>query len=253
MSAATMLTALSYAGLENAFAQGTDYKAMVCIFLEGGNDGWNTVIPLDSAGYATYASNRGALALAQSSLLPINPAGAGSFGLHPSMPGIQSLFSQGKVAIVCNVGNLFEPVTSSQVLANPAVAPSGLFDHFQQQTWAQNLRNDNTQGWGNSLGKQIQGFNSGPLIPMLMGMVNDSPFLKGGASTITLQPGLQLGITGLPATGTPPVRFSALQSLTTLVDNSVQVNSFNARVERAIEDSKVVGNIFSGTQQNKET
>ena len=248
MGAATMLTALGYAGLERAFAQGTDYKALICIFLEGGNDGWNTVVPLDQAGYNTYATNRGALALPQASLLPINPVGSGAFGLHPSLTGIQTLFNQAHVAVVCNVGNLVEPVTASQVLANPSLAPSGLFDHFQMQTWSQNLRNDNTEGWGNSLGADFQGFNAGPLIPMLMGMVNNTPFLKGATSTITLQPGLQLGISGLPTTGTPPVRFSALQDLTTLVDNSLQVNAFNSRTERAIEDSRVVGNIFSGSQ-----
>lgn len=248
MGAATMLTALSYAGLENAYSQGSDYKALVCIFLEGGNDGWNTVVPMEQSAYNTYASGRGGLAIPRASLRPINPIGGGSFGFHPSLPGLQSLFSQGKVAVVCNVGNLVEPVTATQVLANPNRAPSGLFDHFQQQVWSQNLRNENTEGWGNGLGFNFVTFNPTPLIPALMTMVNNTPFLKGPAQTITLQPGLQLGITGLPPTGIAPVRFTALQQLAGISENSVQVNGFNTRVSRAIDDSRVVGSIFSGPQ-----
>ena len=75
VSAATMMTALRYAGLENAYAQGSDYKALVCIFLEGGNDGWNTIVPL-GAPHSVYSSNRQGLALAQGSLLPLTFTGA---------------------------------------------------------------------------------------------------------------------------------------------------------------------------------
>ncbi|HEU4389531.1 MAG TPA: DUF1501 domain-containing protein, partial [Blastocatellia bacterium] len=97
-------------------------------------------------------------------------------------------------------------------------------------------------------GSNFTTFNAGPLIPMLMTMVNNTPYLKGAAPTITLQPGLQLGISGLPTTGTPPVRFTALQQVAGLAETSVQANAFNSRVLRAIDDSRVVGNIFSGGQ-----
>ena len=245
MGSAAMLTALSYAARENAYAQGQDYKALVCIFLEGGNDGWNTMVPLDQAAYNTYASGRGGLALSQSSLLPVNVPGVGNFGFHPSLTGIRDLWNQGVVALVCNVGNLLEPVTAPQVLQNPNRAPSGLFDHFQQQVWSQNLVNENTLGWGNSMGGALPIFNTGPLIPPLMTMVNNTPYFKGPAATITLQPGLQLGITGLPTSGTPPVRFTAIQQVAAINEPSLQVNSFNGRVTRAMDDSRVVGNIFS--------
>ncbi len=245
VSSAAMLTALSYAARENAYAQGQDYRALVCIFLEGGNDGWNTMVPLDQAAYNTYASGRGGLALSQGSLLPVTVPGVGNFGFHPSLTGIRDLWNQGHVALVCNVGNLLEPVTAPQVLQNPNRAPSGLFDHFQQQVWSQNLVNENTLGWGNSLGGSLPIFNTGPLIPYLMTMVNNTPYFKGPAATITLQPGLQLGITGLPTSGTPPVRFTAIQQLAGINEPSLQVNAFNGRVTRAMDDSRVVGNIFS--------
>src|SRR5262245_35944233 len=124
MGAATMMTALGYALRENAYAQGTDYRALVCIFLEGGNDGWNTVVPLDQAAYNTYASQRSTMALAQSSLLPITVPGVGNFGFHPSLTGIRNLWNQGRVAVVCNAGNLLEPVTPAQIFQSPTRAPS---------------------------------------------------------------------------------------------------------------------------------
>jgi uncharacterized protein (DUF1501 family) len=246
MSAATMMTALGYAARENAYAaQAGDYKALVCLFLEGGNDCWNTVIPTDQAEYNTYATNRGALALPQGSLLPISVPGEGNFGMHPSLPGIRGLWQQGKVALVCNVGNLIQPVTPQQVLNTPSLAPSGLFDHFQQQVFAQNLLNENTRGWGNSVGTYFPTFNSGPLIPMLMTMVNNTPWLKGPVQTITLQPNLNLGITGLPPTGALPARFDSIKQVAGLAETSVQVNTFNQRVARAMDDSRVVGSVFS--------
>jgi uncharacterized protein (DUF1501 family) len=245
MSAATMLTALSYAARENAYAQTGDYKALVCLFLEGGNDGWNTMVPLTQSAYNTYAATRTGLALPQGSLLPVNVPGQGSFGFHPSLTGIRNLWNQGHVALVCNVGNLIEPVTAAQVLANPERGPSGLFDHFQQQVFSQNLLNENVRGWGNSLGNNFPLFNTGPLIPMLMTMVNNTPWLKGPGQTITLQPNLQLGITGLPSTGALPPRFETLKQVTALPETSIQVNAFNGRVSRAIDDSRVVGSVFS--------
>jgi len=244
VGSAAMLTALSYAARENAYEQGPDYRALVCIFLEGGNDGWNTMVPLDQAAYNTYATGRQGLAIPQGSLLPVAVPGVGNFGFHPSLTGIRNLWNQGRVALVCNVGNLIEPVTAPQVLQNPNRAPSGLFDHFQQQVFSQNLVNENTLGWGNSLGGALPIFNTAPLIPPLMTMVNNTPYFKGPSATITLQPGLQLGITGLPTTGTPPVRFTAIQQLAGINELQIQVNTFNGRVTKAMDDSRVVGNLF---------
>src|SRR6202795_1729991 len=80
----------------------SDYKALVCLFMFGGNDGHNLVVPLDGAQYAAYQKARGALALPVNQLLPINVPGFGSFGLHYAMPELQALFTQGKLAIAAN-------------------------------------------------------------------------------------------------------------------------------------------------------
>src|ERR1022692_4352226 len=107
-------------GMLNALAQTTqDYKALVCIFLFGGNDANNMLIPTDTAGYANYLKYRvavasGGLALAQNTLLPIASKtpqnGETSFGLHPNLLEVQSLYTSGKLAFLTNIGPLNQPV-----------------------------------------------------------------------------------------------------------------------------------------------
>src|SRR5215813_1753739 len=98
LSAAALACGIDRFGLIEAFAQGASYKALVCIFLGGGNDGNNMVVPLDAAGYGAYASARSAagLAIAQASLLAIQPKSIVTpFGLHPSLADVHPLFMDG--------------------------------------------------------------------------------------------------------------------------------------------------------------
>src|SRR5579864_8741354 len=139
--------AFSRFGVLNAFAQQTsNYKALVCVFLFGGNDGNNTVIPFDTAGYQNYATLRGGsngVALLQSSLLPIQPASASTpFALHPRLTEIQSLFTSGKAAIVANVGTLVAPTTRTQYLNRQVQVPANLFSHADQQNQMQTAAPD---------------------------------------------------------------------------------------------------------------
>ena len=105
--------------LSAATVPGGDYKALVCLFLYGGNDANNMIVPRDATGYASYAAARGSLALAQQSLLPLTlQNGDGrDFGFHPNMPELQQLFNSGKLAVVANVGTLVAPITRAQYLA----------------------------------------------------------------------------------------------------------------------------------------
>src|SRR5215510_7236112 len=99
LGAAALASGIDRFGLVQAFAQGTSYRALVCIFLAGGNDGNNMVVPLDETGYAAYAAVRNAsgLAIAQSNLLPITPKSIGlDFGLHPSLTELHPLFAGGQ-------------------------------------------------------------------------------------------------------------------------------------------------------------
>ncbi|HVO88690.1 MAG TPA: Tat pathway signal protein, partial [Casimicrobiaceae bacterium] len=122
----------------------SDYRALVCVFLFGGNDGNNTIVPYDTAGYAQYAGVRSAtsgIQLAQSSLLPIQPASSGTpFGLHPNLPELQSLFNSRKLAVLCNVGTLTKPTSKTQYVAGQV--PLSLYSHSDQQAqWQSSISN----------------------------------------------------------------------------------------------------------------
>lgn len=108
----------------------TDYRALVCIFLNGGNDGNNLLVSLDQ--YPAYANARGVdLAILQANLLQVSPATGGSYGFHPNMPEIRDLFNLGKVAVVTNVGPLVEPLTKATYQSG-GKKPIQLFSHSDQ-------------------------------------------------------------------------------------------------------------------------
>ena len=111
-----------------AFAQlASSYKAVLLITLQGGNDGNNLLVPLDSAPYAQYASLRPSLALPQSACTVLN-AGVGSptFGLHPSLVNVAAQYNSGNAVVVANVGPLSQPVTKAQLSVTPSLAPQAL-------------------------------------------------------------------------------------------------------------------------------
>src|SRR5271156_4757474 len=117
-----------------ATGSGSGYQALVCIFLLGGNDGHNTVVPITTAqqNYSLYAQGRGGLAIPQGSLLPI-ANGSDTYGLHPSLVEIHGLYNQGKAAVLANVGMLVQPITRAAYLTNnSALIPSALFSHSDQ-------------------------------------------------------------------------------------------------------------------------
>jgi uncharacterized protein (DUF1501 family) len=123
-----------------AMAQGTstDYKALVCVFLSGGNDGHGTVIATDTASFSAFTAARSGapgLAYNQTDLLPIvlkTPQSGRTFALNPALVGVQNLFNAGRAAIVANTGTLIAPVTKAQVQANSVPLPASLYSHFDQ-------------------------------------------------------------------------------------------------------------------------
>ena len=113
-SLAARLAPLCAAALPAAAQGAEDYKALVCVFLYGGADGNNLVIPLDASGYARYAAVRpvsSGINIAQSELLPIRPAGLADFGLHPDLESIHPVFAQGKISVLDIVFQLNDPKT----------------------------------------------------------------------------------------------------------------------------------------------
>jgi uncharacterized protein (DUF1501 family) len=157
-------------GEMNALAAGSPgYQALVCVFLLGGNDGHNTVIPITTAqqNYNLYQQNRGGLALPVNSLLPI-ANGADTYGLHPSLVEIQGLYNQGKAAVLANVGMLVEPMTRALYLTNNgALVPSALFSHSDQSSqWQTGIPSGTgSSGWGGRITDLLQSQNSGAIFP----------------------------------------------------------------------------------------
>lgn len=166
-AAAAAATLASTPGLAWSQGVGTtapfpDYKALVCVFLHGGNDSFNMLVPNTTAEYNAYAASRQNLAIAQQDLLPINPVslapGSNAFGLHPSMGGVQNLFETGRAAFVANVGPLVEPTTRDQYFNQSVTLPSQLFSHNDQQSQWHSLKGANTSktGWAGRIADLIR-------------------------------------------------------------------------------------------------
>jgi uncharacterized protein (DUF1501 family) len=191
LAAAGQAAGLRPFGMLNALAQTTtDYKALVCIFLYGGNDANNTVIPFDSTGYANYAKVRGPIALPQSGLLQLSSLP--SFALHPSLPDVQSLFASNSLALVANVGTLIEPTTRAEYLAGQTV-PTNLFSHADQQLEWQNAAQSGATptGWAGRISDLLTpSYNPSGQIPMITSVAGDTLFCNGASSTpVSVSPG----------------------------------------------------------------
>ncbi len=191
MAAAGSLLGLRQFGALNALAQGPqDYKALVCVFLFGGNDANNTLVPFDHSGYTNYAAVRGPLALAQNSLLQLSPAP--NFALHPAMPELRSLFNNNHAAFVANVGTLIEPLTQAQYQSG-AAAPSNLFSHPDQQLEWQNAGPSaaTPSGWAGRIADMLTPtYNVSATIPMITSVSGDTLFCNGNeTSPLSISPG----------------------------------------------------------------
>ncbi|HEX7182162.1 MAG TPA: DUF1501 domain-containing protein [Thermoanaerobaculia bacterium] len=164
-----------------------DYKALVCVFLYGGNDSNNVLVPR-GADYAAYAAARGSLSLAQATLRPISPLSGGDgrqWGLHPNLPGIQSLFGQQRLALVANVGPLVAPVTRSEYLAGTAALPPQLFSHSDQTVhWQTGIPDQPPRtGWGGRVADLLHSLNDGSQVSMSMSLAGNNTFQIGNAVT----------------------------------------------------------------------
>lgn len=181
ITAAPLMAAMS----ELAYGAGPfdDYRALVCVFLFGGNDSHNMIVPLDGR-YATYAANRGPLALPQSNLQAnaVSDAVQGGFGFHPRMTQVPGLFNSGKLAVVSNVGVLLQPTTKTDFQSNIQLPPQ-LFSHSDmQQHWhTSHPQAPASDGWGGRLADMIQSANSGQL-SVSISTASSSVFLKGSTA-----------------------------------------------------------------------
>ena len=160
----------------------SEYRALVCLFLGGGNDSFNMLVPTSAGEYEAYAAARGNLALAKDTLLQITPSNLSgrTLGIHPSMPEVRDLFTQGKLAFVSNVGSLVQPLTLTDYKAGRYL-PVSLFSHADQiKQWQTCMPDKRTAiGWGGRAADIIKSLNSPSLVSMNISLSGQSVFLTG--------------------------------------------------------------------------
>ena len=237
-------------GALNAFAQSSssDYKALVCIQLDGGNDGNNVLVPFDTAGYENYAKLRGPLSVAQSSLLPLS--GLNSYGLNGNLPGIQSLFNGGHAALIANVGTLVAPTTRQQYLSGTAPTPHNLFSHIDQETLWQNSAQDVTSstGWGGRIADLLQGGNSAPRYPVVTSVTGAHIFCNGANTAYaSVIPGNTGSVLCTEKSGCD-ARLQAAQDLLTFDTGLTLIQADSQLTANAYSYSKVLQEAVSSAQ-----
>jgi uncharacterized protein (DUF1501 family) len=224
------------------------YRALVCIFLQGGNDGHGTVIATDPGSYSAFTTARSGapgLAYPMNELLPITlktPQSGRTFALNPALGGVQNLFNAGRAAIVANSGTLIAPASKAQVNANSVPLPSSLFSHFDQsaawQAIASNGGSAEHVGWGGAVADAIESMN----------MNSNSMFTCISTAGIALflagQSSFQLNVTsagpipiygvanppfGLPAASNP------LSSILTAEESNLFAKEYGVVVNHSIE------------------
>lgn len=258
LGASTLAASLERFGLINALAAPaaqTDYKALVCVFLFGGNDGNNMVIPYETTEYATYSTVRGqttsgGLGIPQASLLQVTaPSHSRRFGLHPSMTDLQTLYNQNKLAVLCNTGTLVQPLTKSQYQAG-APKPQNLFSHDDQQIQWQCAVSDQLSrtGWGGRLADATSFLNGTETFPMITSVAGVNLFLTGAqARPLSIPQSGTFGLSGFSSSASSQARLNALRQLLTFDRENLLVNAASETTSQAITNSTILNPIINNS------
>jgi uncharacterized protein (DUF1501 family) len=246
-----MTAALGRLNMIQAFAApASDYRALVCIFLFGGNDSNNMIVPDDTAGYANYAAIRANLALPQSTLLPIvAKTGKVPYGLHPQLPGLQGLFGSGQLAVLANVGTLAQPTTQAQYLNGSGTLPINLFSHSDQQGQMQtaNFTGFSGSGWGGRTADKLQSLNAGAQYPPITSVAGGAIMCVGDQTVpFTLSPGASPGLDGYYGSAAQDARLLSFQQLLTFDTGLSLVQDASAVMTQTLAQSAVLSAALTG-------
>ena len=242
-------------GFAQAHAQqASDYKALVCVFLYGGVDGNSLVIPADAAGYGQYSAVRTAASginIPLASLQAIQPlSSATPFGLHPAFGELKTLFDQKKMAVLCNVGTLMQPMTKADYAAG-RFRPSNLFSHSDQQSeWQAGVYDQTSRtGWGGRLADRVVAMNGNIAFPVVTSTSGTTLFMTGnGKSPLSIPTSGTFGLQGYTTNNAAnTARKAALQQLLDMDRDNLFVNGASDITATAIELSATVGPIVANT------
>ncbi len=236
----------------------TDYKALVCIFLQGGNDSNNLIIPTLQSEYNNYSAIRTpVLAIPQSALLSlmngsnpyVDPAGH-TFGLHPSCPELQTLFGEGKLAFLFNTGTLVYPLTRAQYLSGGSKPPQ-LFSHADQQTQWQTSVPDQppTTGWGGRCADLLNSVQPNAPISLMVTLAGANTFEVGNIVSqysVSTSGAISLSLPGTPSGGASTNRLPTLMNLLGLPYTNLQSQAYAGVAEHAINTSTLLNTAIGG-------
>ncbi len=218
------MAGLARFGAVNALAQAaTDYKALVCIFMFGGNDGNNLIVPQTQSEFNAYKAARGSLALpdGNAKLLPVTASSTGTpYALTDGLAQIQPFWAQNKLAVVANVGMLVQPTTRAQYTANQVPVPTNLFSHADQvvQMQAGIPSSSASTGWAGRVADAVSAMNAGKSFPPSVSLSGPALFSKGNiVQAASLIPGFGMQAYGFnlwPASASQ-ARLNAYQQVLT--------------------------------------
>jgi uncharacterized protein (DUF1501 family) len=218
----------------------TDYKALVCVFLFGGNDSWNMVVPRSTAEYNVYAASRQTLAVPQDTVLPLNlavPDASGwQFGMHPAMPELAGLFNNGRAAVIANIGPLIAPTTLSAYRSGAAQLPPQLFSHNDQQDQWHTLRGrvPSKTGWAGRIADVLAASVTAQQAPLNISLAGQTLFQSGSATVpYTMGAAGPQSFSGFAASGQGLARRQAFDSVAQAAYDTVYERAFAAVQQRA--------------------
>lgn len=240
-----------------AAATANDYKAMVCVFLYGGNDNANTLPPYDAENYAIYRSARESIAidraqLAATALTPETDLGGRQFALHPSLAPLKPVFDSGKMAILPCLGTLIRPITKLDYYYRAGSVPPQLFSHVDQYGLFQTgTFNSPTIGWGGRIGDLLQGTNATQALTCISAS-GRAAFIAGpksGGYSITPSGPLELLDGKATALGSQPI-YDSLVDIMTNADGDPFSRDYAAITKRALDLSGLVRNTLGSSPES---
>lgn len=233
-------------------ADGPDYRALVCIFLYGGNDSNNMVVPMDDTSYQAYLSIRAGLALSPSDLTQtVNSVSNAPYAFHGKLAELASLFGSRELAVVANVGPLVQPLTRSQYQQSQGVIPTNLFSHADQQMqWQTSVpQGHSATGWAGRVADYIekQGMNPGSF-PVFVSLAGNSLLGTGlETSPVAVSPGQSLQLKGFRDNCADcTARWNALNSLLDSDSGLSLAQAANSTMRNSIADAKALDAALSG-------
>lgn len=233
----------------------SDYRALVCVYMQGGNDGENTLVRNDTQGHKDYAAVRTAdsgLNIAQAQLLPIQPARGGpAYGFHPACAPFQDLFNQKKLAVVSNVGMLVQPSNRSGLESGSMPRPANLFSHSDQELAVQSAVYTGAErlGWGGRMADRLEAANPGTLFPPLVSVMGLRTFASGRTSvplTVPSNPFFALASSGNDYYQYDVLRDAALREML----QQEQANLYDIAAQLYAQEGMSASSVVSPILQN---